>query len=587
MEHHDIPLRQVLSKFLALYVPLSLLVVAAAYWIVQEQREVSLAHYRTEALHHVEGQVDRIQRFYRQGLLMVRGFSRDSAVLPALRGDSSAQDEAAKVFANILASLASLDRLCLLDTQGREILRVERRVGGVIRAPRHGLRNESHRDFVRQALRLSPGSMYISPLEVKEQGQAGRSSNAVIRFVSVVGDEKNQHVIGLLVANFLGSELLRQELDETGLPGEHLMINAGSRWWFDHHEGRLVVLDDETKLMAKYSLDKERWRQLMHKGMGQVVDRGALLTIASYRPNGARDPMRAVIRPFPIQQEWRIVSYVPLGTAWMVPNLFGIVSGVLAVLILTGLFLLLRVRYQLWIRESERQLQSMMRTNQRLLRQLFRVQEDERARLARLLHDEIGQRLTALQMQAEAVGKLCSTRLKDYAMAREHVNTLQKGLHELVALMRDQLRSFRPPPLRELGLTGTIRAHCDKWSRDTGIRCEKRLDSKADSMGYDDQIQLFRIVQEALTNVARHAGASCVWLSLSVVGDELLMVIEDDGKGFAPQQATEGLGLAGMRERAHLLGGILRLERTSMGGTRVILHVPGNKNNPILGSATS
>ncbi len=574
MSHHDVPLRRALPMFLLLYVPLVLLVVALGFWFVHEWREITLAHYRAEAQHHVEGQVDRIRRFYRQGQLMVRGFARDSAVLPALQGDGVARTEIGRVFENILVSLNALDQLRLLDARGREVVRVERRDGAVIRVSESRLQDKAHRDYVRRALKLPPGDIYVSPLDVNvEHGQIERPYKAVIRFVVVVGDGKH-HVIGMLVANFLGLELMQQELAETRPPGEHLMINAGSAWWFDRHGARLDALNDEAAVIARHRLDAGIWRRLMRKKAGQLTDGDSLLTFARYRPDVVNDPKDVSEYPFPEQTEWRIISYVPLHREWTDVSTFGPALAVLVLLVLAGAALLLWVQHHLWLREAARQREAMMRANRRLLRRLFRLREEERAHLARLMHDEIGQRLTGIQMQAAAASRLCSAKRTDDAAVRKCLARVQCEIDEFVKLMRDQLRSFRPPPVRELGLVGAIEGYCEQWSRETGIRCEIQVDPAVNGMPHDSQIQIYRIVQESLTNVVRHAHASCVRLSLAVERDELLMTIEDNGKGFESTRAAEGLGLAGMRERAQLLHGQLHLERIPEGGARVVLRAP-------------
>ena len=572
MAIHDIPLRRALPMFLSLYAPLALALVALGCWYVHEQREIWLAHVRTEAQHHVEGQVDRIRRFYRQGLLMVRGFARDSAVQPALWGDEAARDEIAGVFANILGALDKLDQLRLVDARGREVVRVERRGRAVVRVPDAGLQDKAHRDYVRRALRLPAGGIYVSPLDLNmEHGRIERPYKAVIRFVAVVGDTRGR-VLGLLVANFLGLKLMQQELAETRPVGEHLMFQAGSAWWFDRHGDRLEALRGAAQVRARHHLGEEAWQRLMRRDQGQLQDGEALLTVARFRPDGTRDAMSVSVHPFPVQAEWRIVSYVPVRWTWSA--LVGPGLAVLVMLLASGAGLLLWVRHRLWLREVERQREAMMWANRRLLQRLFRTREEERARLARLMHDEIGQRLTGIQLQVAAVARLCAAERRDYDAARESLNHVRHEVDELVELMRDQLRSFRPPPVRELGLAGAIAGYCEQWSRETGIRCDVELDKGADALDPDGRVQVYRIVQEALTNVARHAGATGVRLRLAVDANVLFLEVEDDGTGFEPERAAEGLGLAGMRERAQLLHGRLDIERTPTGGARVRLRAP-------------
>ena len=225
------------------------------------------------------------------------------------------------------------------------------------------------------------------------------------------------------------------------------------------------------------------------------------------------------------------------------------------------------------IREQHTRDLHQKRELERLSSQLIQAQEDERRRIARELHDEVGQALTALKLEL--------------AIAEGHVATVAAGapLAEARAItdrtlqsVRDMSQLLHPAMLDDLGLPDTATWYLRGFSRRTGItselvveRLERRLRPEIESCTY-------RIIQEAVTNVARHAEATLCRVEIKRLADSLSISIEDDGKGFdqtvAAGHSTRGLGLVGVRERVAKLGGTLRLESGPGRGTRVLVDLP-------------
>jgi signal transduction histidine kinase len=199
---------------------------------------------------------------------------------------------------------------------------------------------------------------------------------------------------------------------------------------------------------------------------------------------------------------------------------------------------------------------------QHLLRKLISAQEDERRRVARELHDETSQILTALGLALHAGGD-----------APALVDRLHEGVHRLIV-------NLRPPALDDLGLAAAIEGLAESQLRRAGIAARCELAELQDAR-LDPAIEtaLFRIVQEALLNIVRHADATSVLLQGGLTPEGLWVEIEDDGRGFDPgdvrrDDATlRGIGLLGMRERAELLGGRLTIESAPGRGARVRIDV--------------
>jgi two-component system, NarL family, sensor histidine kinase UhpB len=198
----------------------------------------------------------------------------------------------------------------------------------------------------------------------------------------------------------------------------------------------------------------------------------------------------------------------------------------------------------------------------------LRAQEEERARVARDLHDEVNQSLTAILLRLEAARVKAPVEL-----ANELADTkalANQAMEELLALARQ----LRPTALDDLGLKAALAGNVDELSRSRGIRAGFEADGDFTDLSADAQLVFYRVAQEALSNAARHSDADNVLVRLSRDNGEAELTISDDGRGFTFDQTSRGLGLGGMRERALLVGGDLRIESRPDVGTRVRLRVP-------------
>lgn len=204
------------------------------------------------------------------------------------------------------------------------------------------------------------------------------------------------------------------------------------------------------------------------------------------------------------------------------------------------------------------------------------AQEAERQRIARELHDEIGQTLTvALLGLKRVVDKAPAALRSDLHDAQE---TVRASLDEV----RGIARRLRPEALEDLGLHSALLALCSEFTSASGIDVIKRISSPPVRMHPDIELVCYRIAQEGLTNVARHSHAEKVWLELSAAGDQLTLRVADDGDGGV---TAEGAGISGMRERAMLVAGTLRITAPPGGGTEVRLDVPVNRARPDSGDS--
>jgi PAS domain S-box-containing protein len=202
--------------------------------------------------------------------------------------------------------------------------------------------------------------------------------------------------------------------------------------------------------------------------------------------------------------------------------------------------------------------------------------EQERRHLARELHDEIGQLLTGLKLTLQAVGRETDAgRDLPANPARGQVAWAESLVDELIRQIRELSLTLRPPALDDLGLLPALFTHLDQFTAHTAVRVEFSHGGIDCRFSADVETAAFRIVQEALTNVARHAGVSTAKLWVRRDADELCVIVEDAGRGIAPaESAPPTAGLDGMRERAALVGGRLIVDAPETGGTRVTAILP-------------
>lgn len=205
-------------------------------------------------------------------------------------------------------------------------------------------------------------------------------------------------------------------------------------------------------------------------------------------------------------------------------------------------------------------------------RHLTSVQEEERATIAREIHDELGQSLTALKLQMEEL----RGRAEEESEEREKLGESLDLLRSTIDQVRDLSSSLRPSTLDSLGLWKSLGQLTREFEQKTGLRTEFEQAARLGEVDPDRQIHVYRVVQEALTNVARHAEAEEARVEVRRNENDWLVRVLDDGvgPGVDPLEAAEGHGLMSMRERARLLGGELRLRERPGGGTELSLSVP-------------
>ncbi len=225
-----------------------------------------------------------------------------------------------------------------------------------------------------------------------------------------------------------------------------------------------------------------------------------------------------------------------------------------------------RTRAEEELKQSQEQLRD-------LASHLQLVREEERSRIAREIHDELGQSLTALKMDVHWLGLRLPT---DHQVLMDKIKSMSGVIDTTVQTVRRISSELRPGLLDDLGLTAAIEWQAQEFCSRAGLRCDIRSEPEDIILDQSRSIALFRIFQEALTNIARHARATQVEVILEENADKVEMEIRDNGEGITAEQlaATGSYGILGIRERVHSLGGELRISGAPKQGTIVHVSLP-------------
>jgi len=207
-----------------------------------------------------------------------------------------------------------------------------------------------------------------------------------------------------------------------------------------------------------------------------------------------------------------------------------------------------------------------------LSNRLLVLQEEERTRIAREIHDDLGQRLTALKID---VGGLIQA-LPEGANLDSMVGRIRNNLDDTVTSIRRIAGGLRPPVLDDFGFLAAIEADIRQFEERTGIECELSLPDEGPWIPPEVETTAYRIVQEAMTNVARHANATRVEIRLRLFADHVVLDVRDDGRGNNGRgiDRAAGLGIIGMQERARLIGAVFDIQSVAGKGTIVSLRIP-------------
>lgn len=511
-----------------------------------------------EALSSMEVARNRVSSSLREKFKSVRALSRLKEVQQAFGGADQKRQAGADRILDFFQDALAVDVCYLMDAKGQVIASTDRGPGGSLPGS-----NFAEHPYFGQAMQGSP-AIYIALNVVSRKRD--------IYFSHPVFVQSTDKVSGVVTIK-ASVEPLEREFDKAfkGLvlltdPKGVIVVSTRSDWLY-----RVLWGAGGDGGEAAAGEDPANGMPLKWSGMERTDEQLA-------RDQSGKEYLvhEAEVEGYP---GWRVVSLTDLGTlakSFSAP--FAEITGylVLTIYFLIGLAVLFlykeanrdikeRRRAEDALRESERQLRY-------LSAQLFRAQEEERTRVARQLRDSIGLSLNAIKYSLENTLRQVEPDAAAKESLNEAISMTQKPLEESRRIMADLRRSM----LDDLGLIITINWLCKRFREaHPQIAVDTQVELEEDAISDHLKLVVFRVLQEALENVARHSGASRIKLSLFREGSEVLLALRDDGGGFDPKEALageeskRGLGLASMKERVMLSGGVFTLESMKGIGTTI------------------
>ena len=533
---------------LSLVMILATVISAAAVLIDLRQRE--LDHARGEIVSLSQILSDQTARSFDGVALMMRG-ARERLADDIGRRFDLGSDEVRLLLLTRSAGLPQVKSLFLVDAQGFGVN--SSRPDDVRRLPM------AEREFFKTFLERDRDELFIGrPEKTPVDDQWAY-------YVSLRLNDGAGQLRGVLVAAI--------SIDYFEKLYENITLDFATRILMLDHQGRLLAGKprDET-MFGVLNANPAALRDLL----GQPADR-----VVIDREAGAGGPRLVAyhqVANYPLVISAAVDQDDAL-TPWqrvVRPVAAGAVLVVLLVLLTSLLMarsLLRQDQHQTERQHAERQLRETNRQLQELSASLQNVREHERSRISRELHDELGQLLTGIRMEVSWLG---GRLLGEQQQLIDKVASIKGQIDQTIASVRRISSELRPLVLDDLGFAAAASWYVDQFSARTGLPVKLVLAADDPQRGDAAATVLFRVLQESLTNVARHANATTVDVELRFADDGWVLSIRDDGVGFVVAEGG-GLGLVGMRERVQMLGGRFALTSSPGHGTLIEVRVPAGK----------
>lgn len=478
-----------------------------------------------------------------------------------LTGDAAARPALEQEYASFARSKPLYDQIRFLDESGQEVIRVNRRGDEVEVVDASQLQSKAARYYYREASALAVGEIYVSPFDLNvERGEIERPPKPVIRLATPVVDRRGQGR-GLVVLNYAGSVLLgklgeiarasRGDMMLVNTQGEYLQAPAPNPEWgwpLGHSESFRVD-------------HPAAWGRIRDKDQAQVQIGDDLFTSERVLPTaGAASKESAIVVISRVSMS-RAIDLRP--GAGAVVLLIATVAGIVAVAFYWARVTVAHRTQEQRIAESEARLRA-------LSSRLLAAQEEERRSLSRMLHDELGQSVTAIALNLKSALRHCSDEETEPLLRRavEDTDGVLSSLHEIATRVR-------PSVLDDLGLEDAFESYVSEFEERTGVSVETELHLPSEGIPGTVGENLYRILQEALSNVSAHAGTDAAHVRLVAKGGGIELTIEDEGRGFDPAtlKGSSRLGILGMRERVELLRGRFILRTAPGRGTKILIRL--------------
>lgn len=506
----------------------------------------------------------------------LRYLATQQALQQFVSGDASSGADLASEYVNFAIQKGIYDQIRYLALDGQEIIRVNYRDGAAGIVPKNELQSKAARYYYQQARSLESDEIFISTFDLNvERGQIEQPIKPVIRFATPVLDSAGQQR-GFLVLNYLGARLLSQlNRLSSGFDGEAMLLNGDGEYLLASETDREWgwLLGHDFCFPDDYP---EAWRQVHEQTGGTTQKDGnsflvqhISLGITSLGSEGASAPAKAS----PKDDSLILVARISAATtakrsATLLQQLLYLSVAALFLITLLSWYW---ARTNFFRRYHEQQIADSEHRLRQLSSQLLDSQETERRNLSRDLHDEIGQQATAISLDLQSIRQTKDPEAAKALLDRsiEETGKLLQSLHEIA-------RQVRPRVLDDLGLHDAVESLIGEYTQRTGVDVTSDLQFERERIPSRIGENVFRIVQEALANVASHAQVDEAEVTIRTNERSVVLKVRDEGMGFnlAEASGSKRLGILGMRERVELLDGEFEMESAPGSGTQVEIEIP-------------
>jgi signal transduction histidine kinase len=562
-----------LPRFWAIFFPLALLG-GAVVWALYEQDSAAEYRLHEQAGAHLVGlHADIISRELKVSEADLLYLADQTILRKYLSGAPGGKQELQDEYLLFSRRRAVYDQIRYLDADGRERIRVNYNDGRPDAVPETALQNKSDRSYFWRTIRLARGQVFLSPFDLNvEHGKIERPLKPTIRLATPVFD--GERVRGILVLNTLGAGMLgKLAAVSATFPGSVWLLNRDGyylrgpspqdEWGFVLGHGRGFATQHP-----------DPWGRMTHAEGGQLLTADGLFTFRALAPRAELPPAQKGRPSDPDDGDPRltVVSYIPADVLngrplQMLRRLLFLYAVLLVVIFGLAWYLAyagaVRQQQERRLAESEARLRS-------LSTKLLTAQEDERRSLSRDVHDELGQLVTSVTLDLQRARQVTDVHKKDELAGRalRGAESLLDRIHEISA-------RIRPALLDDLGLRDAVQNLLSEFERRTGVVPRAELHFERQDIPPVISDNVYRILQEALTNVSRHAQAAEVVVGLHADEHGLTLTVRDAGAGFKPEHVDgKRLGLLGMRERAELLDGTFTVRAAPGQGTELQIRIP-------------
>jgi signal transduction histidine kinase len=572
---------QALQRALTIFLPAALLTGCVVLALYYKDRASERALYEQAGMHLVDLQTEIISREINSVESDLLYLANQAVLRNYLSGAAASQRELEEEYRLFCRQRGVYDQIRYLDALGQERIRINYHDGHPDIVPAGELQSKAGRYYFTQAMLRDRGEVFVSPFDLNvEHEQIERPLKPTIRFATPVFDKEGVKR-GVVILNYLGSILLHKLAEvAVSFPGSALLLNQ------DGFFLRGPAQEDEWGFMLSHQRTfrtyyANEWPSLVGTPEGQFRTSRGLFTFRTLSPGPQQPPQGPATPPGPLFADsdgdggragLRLVSHIP-------PSVLSSRATVLLhrLLMLYGVVLLLLLALSWYLgytgalRRSQGQRLAESEARLRALStQLMTAQEEERRSLSRDLHDELGQVVTAVTLDLQRAAQAGEPEKKNELIGRalDGSGRLLEQIHEISTRLR-------PTLLDDLGLRDAVQSFLGEYEHRTGIVPHALLRFEHDRVSAVVSENVYRILQEALTNVSKHSRSPEVFVDLHVAPGHVDLTVRDVGVGFAPE-ALDGrrLGLLGMRERAELLNGSFVLQAEPDKGTEIRVTLP-------------